>query len=523
MNDIDRLAERHRTHDGQPLADYLPLSLPCYVLQVDILLVGRRRLMPVEEYALRTVREGLSAPDDVCAFLGLADSYGKNLIARLIDDEFLALVDAKGLCLRSKANEALTQDGEERLFERSMSVLWDPISKNILTNRVTLMSSKELQSEDRPKVVPQHLQLPSAIDLSVADIQILRSALPSRESPDEVIRCVEVRRPTLKYRSGLLLVFGGDSTTSSAPVARIAVEGDIDDTYSSAFLNNGFPELLGIDRSFYRRAGTQVVNQRVRKIGVGNSKERTYGEVLQKRSTLRLSIDVLEKSDLGDNEASLQKIENKKAELQEIEKSLASIPFRPLLPFEVAHQLDELISKSKHRVLITSSMPHPLKCSNLFFLMLEGALRRRVEVRILISDRPEADFLLSKNEKWRPLRRLSELADKYANLDVGFLKDINRTIFEIHCDESRLLVSNEPSMGERPMAHLVRCFAGFAISGKPQVSVYAEEFLTPDNLAVVQQLRYQKPKDHKAEQSTNLRTLVAKFSEAKRKQGKPRR
>jgi hypothetical protein len=334
------------------------------------------------------------------------------------------------------------------------------------------------------------LQLPSATDFSAAALQELRTnSFEKRDITDQVLKCIEVRKPTLKYRRGTLLVFRGN--TNAAPVARVAISSGIDDMYSSAFLANGFPEMLGVDKSFYRRAGTQVVDQRVRKIGIGAAADISYGDLLQRRSALRLNIEVLEKSESPD-EKLLEKIAARKSSLAQIEAELDKVPFRAMQPFEMCQQLDDMLANSKRRLTITTSMPHPTKCGSMTFMLLEQALRRDMQVEIFVVGRPEPDFLVIKSERWRALKRLSELAANNANLRVGFLKEPSRTIFEVRADDSKLVISNEPPLGIRPTFELARNFTGYAISGRPQVEAYSQEYLNEEALTVVQDFRYQK-------------------------------
>jgi hypothetical protein len=496
MNAIDALAERHRSFDGQPIADYLPIALPCYALQADVLLIERRRLLPVEEYVLKAIREGLDRPQDVCNFLGVGHAYGAKLIRNLVEDEYVSSTEDDHIYLRTRGTEALLEEGEERLQERTMAVLWDPITRALITQRVELATAKEVLGEGRPKIIPKELRLPVASDLSASQMQALRKGgNDAREAQDQVVKCFEIRRPALKYRRAVLLVFAGNK--GSAPVARVALDSGIDATYSAAFLTSGSPEPLGIDRSFYRRPGTLVVDQRIRKIGMVPGSDATYGDILQKRSALRLSIEILERAENPDAIA-IQKIERRRKELEEADTLLGQLPIRAMQPFEISSSFDEMLSRARKRVLLTSTLPHPLKCGALTLLFLEKALERGVDVEFYFIGRPDPDFLTSKGERWRPLKKLSELAATFENFRVGFLRDSSRTIFECLLDDARLVISNEPALGQRPLEQLVRQHSGYAISGKLPVAAYAGEFLRSEDLAVSQHFRYQKPSERRA-------------------------
>lgn len=268
MTTDDSIAETLQQYEGQLLADYLPLALPCYLLQVDTLVIERKKLMPVEEYLLRSIDAGLSTIADVVAFLGLAKRYADQLIAQLDQDEYVSVGDDGTVRIRPRGKEILTLECEKRPAERSTSVIWDPIKEAPLTMWFDLMGQADVRRESRLVVVPRSLRLPEPDDIPINDIQAYRRTTGPGyrdENVEDIVRFLDIRRRTLRYRRGTLLAYSAGE--SRPPLVKIAIDGIVDEDYSQAFARHGLPPHVGIDRQFFRRHGVAGVRQRVQSLG----------------------------------------------------------------------------------------------------------------------------------------------------------------------------------------------------------------------------------------------------------------
>jgi hypothetical protein len=480
MNDFDEIAERFQDKDGQPLVDHLPLALPCYLLQMDCLMSERRKLMPVEEYLLRGLKVGLKSNGDLLNFIGVDIEYGNRLIERLIADELIGGVEGN-LGIRSKGDLMLTEDGEKRIYERTIPLLWDPILEVTIPVKVELIRSLAVRNECRVRVIPQSANLPALDRLPLDSAQAPAFQNPERE---KVIRYLGVQRRTLMYRRGLLLLYGG--VKGAEPIARIAVQSIIDDAYSDAFTKKGLLPRLGVDNQFNRRLGALAVDQRVKPLGISATKA-SLSDLLRLRSTLQLGVAALEK--MADEQAA-KKIEEKRLALSEIQTKLDAMPIRQLLPFELPRVVEHVFQKARDAILITTTVPLEARLTALRLLLLEQALRKGVKVRILISNRPTDDEL-SQNEGPIPLlKRLSDLMARYDSLEVSFLRDTNRVVYEVAMDNTLLAVSNEPPLGSRTREPLARNFSGYVLSGAVATRAYQEAHLSTEALAVVGRIRF---------------------------------
>jgi hypothetical protein len=87
------------------------------------------------------------------------------------------------------------------------------------------------------------------------------------------------------------------------------------------------------------------------------------------------------------------------------------------------------------------------------------------------------------------LHKLSDLANAHHNLDVSFLTNTDRVVFEVRTDDVMLGVSNEPPLGLRSREPLARAFSGYQLSGTKAVAAYAENHLTAQALSVTGKIK----------------------------------
>jgi hypothetical protein len=478
MTDFDELAERFQSADGAPLVDYVGLALPFYRLQIDSLVSEKRALMPVEEYVLKVINQSSKAVEEVLGLLGLSSSYGRSLIARMIRDEFI-IQEGSHLLLRPKGKITLDEDGQRKIYQKTISLLWNPISLSVVRGRLELLSSADVKAESLIKVIPSTARVPTLTEIPLDG----NSGSSDIDDDEQIIRHLSFRRRTLMYRRGLLLLYGAGK--GREPFARVAIDGMIDGAYSATFVQQGLLTRLGVDSQFSRRMGAIAVEQRVRPLGA-TSADLSLGDLLRQRSTLQLGIAGLERQA---DAAAAKKIDEKRVQLSDIQRRLESFPVRPMLPFEMPRMFEYALQKARSKIVITTTLPVAGRLTPIRFLLLEQALKNRVHVRILLSDRPKADEFASQHGPVRLLARLNELMDRHETLEVAFLRDLDRVVFEVSLDDVLIAVSNDPPLGLRSREPLAREFSGYVLAGKKIVTSYETQFMGAQSLSSVERVR----------------------------------
>lgn len=482
MIDFDAVAEQHQAMDGMPLIDYLPIGLPIYLLSLDSLVAEKRNLMPVEEFILKAVLAGVRSTSDVVGLLGLGTEYGAKVVNSLSDNEYLSQTPL--LALRPKGVAVLSEAGERRIDEKVVSLAWNPLTQGVVKNRLnTLEPGQAFALERMVRLAPPITRLPALVDLPLE--------LPGNQLRDgeQVIRYLSVLRRTLRFVPAVLLLYARGK--GAEPLARVAIDGVIDHPSSDAIAKHELLPRLGMDSLFNRRSGAVAVDLRIKPLGIlpGNG---SLADLLRIKSTLQLGISALERQD---STAAAAKLDTKRTELATVLQQLEQIPVRSLLPFEAPQLVDYALQKAKREILITTTLPVASRLTPMRLLLLEQALKRGVRVRILISDRPA-------EEEWPEspgtlLRKLNDMATHHATLDVSFLKDTDRVVFEVRTDDATLGVSNEPPLGLRSREPLARAFSGYQLSGSKPVLAYANNHLSAQALSVIGKIKIPAPAQKK--------------------------
>lgn len=475
MIDFDAVAEQHQSMDGMPLIDYLPIGLPVHLLWIDSLVGEKRNLMPVEEFILKAIQAGVRSNTDVVGTLGLGAEYGAKVLQSLSDEEYVAATPH--LTLRPKGVAVLSEAGERLIYEKTLKLAWSPLTQNVVKNRSALVAGNDILRERMLRLALPNTRLPPLTDLPLEQ-------LPGKQVGDgeQIIRYLSVVRRRLFYIPAVLLLYSRGKNTD--PLARVIIDGAVDQPVSGALAKLEMLPRLGLDSFFYRRAGATAVDARIKPLGVlpGNA---SLADMLRRKSTLRLGIDGLERQD---SVAAAKKLDAKKAELALVLQQLEQFPIRALLPFEVPQLVDSALQQARREVLITTTLPIAARLTALRLRLLEQALQRGVSVRILIADRPADDEW--QNGVGSLLRKLSEMATHHRRLDVAFLRDTDRVVFEVRTDDATLGVSNEPPLGLRSREPIARAFSGHQLSGAKSVLAYANAHLNAQALSVVEKIRF---------------------------------
>ncbi|MDQ0012855.1 hypothetical protein J2W23_001234 [Variovorax boronicumulans] len=480
MTEFDAVAEQHQAMDGMPLVDYLPIALPIYLLQIEALIAEKRELMPVEEFALKAVSMGVRSSSDVLGTLGLGAGYGEKLLQSLADDEYIA--QRPELVIRQKGANALAEAGERRVYEKVLTVAWNPVTQQVMRDKHALKKSGEMKLGRVIRVVPPSTKLPPLDELPLE-----RMPAWQLDKGEQVIRFLEVQRRSLLYVPAVLLIYGRGK--GGEPLARVAIDGVIDSTSSVAIARHEVLPRLGVDGLFARRMGATAVEPRVKPLGVLPGNE-SLADLLKLKSTLQLGIEGLERKASPEAAA---KLDAKKSELATAQQKLAQFPVRALLPFEVPQLVDVALQKAKNDIVITTTLPIGERLTSLRLLLLEQALRKGVKVRILISDRPTEDEFAVNDGPGPILRTLNDMMAVHANFDVSFLRDTDRVVFEVRMDDTLVGVSNEPPLGARSREPLARVFSGYQLSGTKPVRAYTESHMSAQHLAVVGKIKFPAP------------------------------
>ena len=76
---------------GYQLVSYREVALPLFKVDLELLVLEKKDLPPIQEYVLRAVGEGLSGTAEIAGLLGIEESIVRTTAATLLSSDNLVL------------------------------------------------------------------------------------------------------------------------------------------------------------------------------------------------------------------------------------------------------------------------------------------------------------------------------------------------------------------------------------------------------------------------------------------------
>lgn len=496
MNEIDILAQQFHSYGDRLLADYFVAMLPCQFLHLDTLIVEKRPLPTPTEFVLKAIRAGLNSQQDISGFLGITDAYTEKLLTGLKLDDYIGLDEFGKLKLFRRAIEVLNSNGERRSLDKSVPILWDPILATPIQQRVDLYRQSAAKQTGKIWELQKVFHAPDIASLNSGDVQNYLSATQTPNNDREIyeiLRVIAITKTLIRFRPVTVLIYEKEG---SQPIFKIAFNGKIDDKLSDAIAQKDGAKFIGLDGAFSRKAGAIAVNDRYKKLPVSHNTEELkkldIAMLTRQRSILMFSMDALNNRISEEPSESLKaRLLEKEAEYLDNEQTLKGIAITPILPFDVPLALSSALASDGKGLLITTTTPNETHFTAPIQVQIKNALAGGMKIKIYIAGRLEHDHK-EKKDQGSALASLNQIANEYSNLQVFFLKNQNRQVFEIYLEKSSLVFCNTSPLGNRPEPFSPRAFRGYRISGESQIAAYVESNLSFSQDDLIKQIRSEK-------------------------------
>lgn len=486
MESVERVAERFSELDGYRLVDFRPVSLPVFALRIQVAILERRSIAVPLEFALRAIDLGIASWADVEGILGLGSDYGR-LLRNSLELDGLVEANAEGnMALLPKGAMLLLDQHESSVSEREIPVLWDMAGQSVLSGFVEdLTSLRDADELGHTRLQPPRIRRPREDEIDLPSLTAAWRST-SRRSPgtldEEILRVLKVVEARPRVRPAVALAYASEDRKDIR--LRIAVDGRQDTFLSENVGKFGWAEQLGARVLQGQRTAERALQDRLFSEEHASRSGSTQLTLSRRLAVARLKLRVTQEAQaISDGPEKQAKAKALQEEIAQGEAQLNRVDVTELLPFEMPNLLDRVLDGAKQRVLVTTTLPIARRFSPSIEESIVKACTRGVRVQVFVADRIEAS-----NSSGPTVRRLNELAKKLDLLKVEFLADTQRAYFEVLIDDSLLLVSNEPPLGERKDRNKFRAFAGFRVAGKRIISSYARRYLTAEQLEVTRRM-----------------------------------
>jgi hypothetical protein len=486
MLDADRIAEQHQTLEGYTLADYRAVAIPYYVIYVDAVILERQPLAAITEFLLRAIKIGLTSIEDIRQFLGVEARFFNRLIGELCDDAYIARSGTAALEILARGDYVLANCYEAIPQEKEVPLVWDLLQKRPAGYVETLIREADAKRDGLFLIRARPMRAPVVGEIPLHAVQSswINRQRGVRSEESEVIRLRQARRRLLRYRPAVGLVYVPEKGADVR--VRFAINGKIDEVVSQGFAEQDGARHMGIASEFGKKATTLAIRMRLKELPGEMVAVTGYADLLKKRAVARLGLDSLRRR-MQEQEEDADELERrvgeKEIELSGIEGSIKKLPFRELMPYEVIQLTKEALQKAQKRVVITTRIPSRERLTSDIVTEIKRAAEGGAKVSIYLAGRVPSDG--GEEKRWSAIRELDKLASAPGSIEVAFLVELKRSIFEVVVDESVLLVCNRPPLGDATNVGAgFHPFAGVVTTDHLAIRAYVAAHLSPDVLTV---------------------------------------
>lgn len=236
---------------GYELAAFREAGLPVYVLTLRVLTLEQKPLGPIEEGVLRALQAGLSAPEQLTAFLGLSANVLNPVLAGLTTTEQVNYSRAAGeasakVTLTAKGRTTLVDLSTMRPQERTVRVCFDALTKRLLfVSPEQLYKPREMKELGYVEVPVGQAKRPEVEDISLQEfdrfLQLQRAGL---EEKGELLAIRRVERRELHFLGCVMAFYRSQVDRNEVDVAFWREDGPALE-HENRFRALGGPELVG--------------------------------------------------------------------------------------------------------------------------------------------------------------------------------------------------------------------------------------------------------------------------------------
>jgi predicted transcriptional regulator len=410
-SDAEELAERYADFKpGFRLLAVEEAAIPVFSVTASVLLQQRKPIVPINEYVLRCIHEGLKNPKKISDFLGLEMESLDNSITKLWQSDLIEVSNVNGnvdLRLTSEGNNSLNELAELVPVAQDIWFTFNRLSwKAVPVSTNKLIDQKSVENGDYVKIKPLKKDRPGVVDFPTKELnQAVKASMGIEMSDVDILVVKNVEQIDTKYQFCYLLVY--ESTNRGDHVVEVVFEGRINEEMGTAIDNLGGTAYLGMK---FEIPASEVKGE-IDFINSAISKINKPIVSLEDVTALRRKLAEPVESSLAIESEDLQKISQKT-----ISQGLSELAIRFIDTVEHRPFMDQAIAEAKERLLITSPWVRNQVVRDDLMRSLYSAANRGVKIHIGYGISPNAEDCDA-----RAVEQLKKFAANNKNVVVGCL------------------------------------------------------------------------------------------------------
>jgi hypothetical protein len=350
---------------GYQLVSYREVALPLFKVDLELLVLEKKDLPPIQEYVLRAVGEGLSGTTEIAGLLGIEESIVRTTAATLLSSDNLVLAGgADGdrthrLALTTKGRNTAVEAAQVQAVEVNLPVWIDGLTRKVLS--VTARGrhwfpASQASGRGLVEIAASPRKRPRLEDIPLEAVnEVIRAESAGRRGRREVIGITGIGKARRYAREAVALAY---QAAGEELLITLAVDGETSEEHDAAFsratarsARKLTPEHWHGAREIVESAIPAEVLDSAAEGGDSARLEDERIELRREDERLRSAAETATKEEL----ASLrQQLAQSQTRQRELESALENISVRQVPVYEHRKYLDRALNEAKKRVLIVS-------------------------------------------------------------------------------------------------------------------------------------------------------------------------
>ncbi len=472
---IEEIAQRYARRRDFELVDFSPVALPMYAISLECVCAVHREFPPISLFILRAIKVGLSDTGEIAAFLGLDSSVVQASLGELVQDRYVAdSADGTSYAVTELGMKVIEDEAEFVPLEETHTVLFDGILRRpVWLGGERLLRPSELDRTSTIEIRPYPGVLPDLEELRLPDVV---SALKAQYGQDEfdrdVLKLSRVTRRSKVFRPAIGLAY----KMKRGPEVQI---GFLVDEVPHAELERVFAEKGGARKMGFIKALSEIGMERTLRRHLGAEVAQLIpndAELQIRRMALadaRFGLDIASRRAAGDpNPVHTSGLEEARAKYEQAMQAFQMFQARPLSVDEISMLLEDALAGSTTRVIIAVADVWRATVTRELLSLVEEALKRGVEVRVLEFLRRDDNAARRRSENEAiGLARLGH----YSNLVVS--QSSRRGVYFLVKDRQFAAIANRPFLGPASRTRMFHHFSGYLLQAPHLVEAYVRRLM----------------------------------------------
>lgn len=410
---------------GYRLISYREVALPLFKIDLELLVLERKALPPIQEYVLRSVESGLVQLTDVAGLLGVDESVVRSAAADLLAADCLILTAAgehdrtHRLALTRKGQRTAAEAASVQPVEATLPVWVDGLTRQVLSvtgkGRQWFPASR---SGERGLVeIPAYpRRRPTLESVPFESVQaVIRAESAGRHASREVVGITGMGKARRFAREAVALAYSAPH--EDEPLITLMIDGEHSEAHDKALaqaLAHSTRRVVPEDWHSARALAQVVVGEDVL---AQTANTDLTASMEQERDALRSEDRVLRTAAQQAPPDELKALRERLAESDrrqtELQRALDNISVRQVPVYEHPGYLRRALEEAHRRVLIVSPWIRFEVVNDELIGRMRKTLDRGVELWIAYGIKPEGGYRSKAKgegdrEAERKLRRLEE-------------------------------------------------------------------------------------------------------------------